>query len=215
MSIKILLADDHPILREGVRSVLKKESDIEVAGVAEDGRKALELVREILPDIIVMDITMPNLNGIDATHQIARDFPKVKVIALSMHSSRQFIINMLKAGATGYILKECTPEEIVKAIRAVFAGEVYLAPLKVVSIVAEWAKDPQKSESLLDILTDREREVFQLTVEGKNPKQIGLELHITRGAADAVVRKIKNKLKADSTAKLVIIALQEGIISLD
>jgi DNA-binding NarL/FixJ family response regulator len=215
MSIRTLLADDHPILREGVCSVLKKESDIEVVDIAEDGRKALALVEKLLPDVVVMDITMPNLNGIDATRQIVHEFPEVKVIALSIHSSRRFVINMLKAGASGYILKECTPGEIVKAIRAVSAGEVYLAPLKVVSMVAEWAKSPQKSESLLDILTDREREVFQLTVEGKNPKQIGLMLHITRGAADAIVRKIKKKLSADSIAKLVIIALQEGIISLE
>lgn len=215
MSIRILLADDHPILREGVRSLLEKESDLEVVGVAGDGRKALELVQELLPDVMVMDITMLNLNGIDATRQIVHEFPEVKVIALSIHSSRQFVINMLRAGASGYILKECTPDEIVKAIRAVFAGEVYLAPLKVVSMVAEWAKSQQKSESLLDVLTDREREVFQLIAEGGSPKRVGLQLHISRGAVDAIVRKIKKKLKVDSTAKLVIIALQEGILSLE
>lgn len=215
MNIKVLLADDHPILREGVRSVVEKEPDLQVVGIAEDGRKALELVQKLLPDVLVIDITMPNLNGIDATRQIVHEFPEVKVIALSIHSSRQFVVNMLKAGASGYILKECTPEEIVKAIRSVFAGEVYLAPLKVVSMVAEWAKSPQKSESLLDVLTDREREVFQLMAEGGNPKQIGLQLHISRGAVDAIVRRIKTKLKVDSVAKLVIIALQEGILSLE
>ena len=212
MSIKILLADDHPILREGVRSVLKKESDIEVVGVAEDGRKALELVRQITPDIVVIDITMPNLNGVDATRQIIRDCPKVKVIALSIHSSRQFVINMLKAGATGYILKECTPEEIVKAIRAVFAGEIYLAPLKVVSIVAEWAKDPQKSESQLDILTDREREVLSLLAQGHITRDIAQSLSISNSTTRNHIQNILHKLNVHSRLEAVAYAYEHGLV---
>lgn len=216
MSIRILLADDQGIVRQGLRSLLEKEADMEVVGEAEDGHKALELVQELVPDVVIMDITMPSLNGVEATRQIVHKFPKVKVIALSIHSNRQFVISMLKAGASGYMLKECLFDELVEAVRDVSRGGSYLSPRKVASAVTNWVKRPQERlESLIDTLTDREHEVFQLVCEGKNRKQIALELHVTRKAIDGNINNIKKKLKADSMVDLIIIGLQEKVISLN
>ncbi len=127
MSTRILLVDDHAILRQGLLSLLEKEPEMEVVGEAEDGRKAMELVRELLPDIVVMDITMPNLNGIDATREIVSEFPKVKVIALSIHSHKRFVVGILRVGASGYILKECLFDEFLRAIQTIAAGKLPVA----------------------------------------------------------------------------------------
>lgn len=215
MSTQILLADDHTVLCDGLRSRFEKERDMEVIGEARDGRETLEVVRKLVPDVVIMDIGMPNLNGIDATRQIVRQFPEVRVIALTMYSNKRFVIRMLKAGALGYILKESPFEELIKGVRTVLAGETFLSPKKVTNIVAEWVRDPHSPESLIDTLTHREREVFQLLCEGRNRKQIALELHVTRKAIDKNINKIKKELKADSIVDLIIIALQEGFISLD
>jgi DNA-binding NarL/FixJ family response regulator len=128
MNIKVLLVDDHAIIREGLRSLLEKQPEMEVIADTDDGRKARELVRELSPEIVIMDITMPGLNGIEATRQITAEFPDVKVIALSIHSKRRYVADMLSAGATGYILKECLFDELVQAIKAVAAGGRYLSP---------------------------------------------------------------------------------------
>ena len=215
MSTRILLADDHTLLRGLLCSELESHSDMEVVGEAEDGRKTLQLVRELVPDIVLMDIAMPNLNGMDATRQIVRELPAVKVIALSMHHNRKFVINMLNAGASGYLLKDCTSQELVEAIRTVAGGGAYLAPKKVVKEVTDWIQDPQKPESLLDTLKDREREVFQLLVEGNNTKEIAIVLHLTDKAIQAIRHKIMVKLNAHSIVDLVLIALREGIISIE
>lgn len=215
MSTRILLADDHTLLRGLLRSELEGHSDMEVVGEAEDGRKAMQLVRELVPDIVLMDIAMPNLNGMDATRQIVRELPAVKVIAVSMHHNRKFVINMLNTGASGYLLKDCTSQELVEAIRTVAGGGACLAPKKVVKEVTDWIQDPQKPESLLDTLKDREREVFQLLVEGNNTKEIAITLHLTDKAIQAIRHKIMEKLNAHSIVDLVLIALQEGIISIE
>ena len=128
MSVRILLADDHGIMRQGLRSLIEKEPEMQVVAEAEDGRKALELVRELIPDIVIMDITMPNLNGVGAARQIVSEFPKTRVIALSMHANRRFVADMLKAGASGYVLKESLFDELVQAIRTAVAGGIYLSP---------------------------------------------------------------------------------------
>ena len=216
MSIRILLADDHSIMRQGLRSLLEKEPDIDVVGEAEDGRKALHLVRELLPDIVVMDISMPNLNGADATRQIVHEFPKVKVIALSIHSRRAFVADMLKAGASGYVLKECPFDDLVEAIRIVAAGDKHLSPKVAGVVVSDYVKRLSGSvESPLETLTAREREVLQLVGEGKNTKQIALQLHVSIKAIEACRRKIMEKLDAHSIAKLVKIAIRGGLISLE
>ncbi len=216
MSIKILLADDHAIVRQGLRSLLEKESDIEVIGEAEDGRKAMQLVRELEPDIVIMDITMPNLNGIDATHEIMGEFPQIKVIALSIHSHRQFIAGMLKAGASGYILKECLFDEFVQAIRTVIDGGIYLSPRITGVVVSDYiGKLLTAVNSKLGTLTDREHEVLQLLAEGKFTKQIALELHVSTKAIEANRRHIMEKLDIHSIAELTKYAVREGLTSLE
>jgi DNA-binding NarL/FixJ family response regulator len=216
MATRILLADDKAIVRQGLRSLLEKETDMEVVGEAEDGREALNLVRELLPDVAIIDISMPNLNGVDATRQIVEQFPGVKVIALSIHSSRAFVADMLKAGASGYVLKESPVDVLVEAIRSISAGEVYLSPTVAGVVVSDYVKHLSGIvESPLDTLTEREREVLQLISEGKNTKQIALQLHVSVKAIEANRRKIMEKLDVHSIAELVKIAILGGLTSLE
>jgi DNA-binding NarL/FixJ family response regulator len=215
MRIKILLVDDHAIVRQGLHSLLEKEPDIEVVGEAEDGRKALELTRILFPDAVIMDITMPNLNGVEATHLITHEFPKVKVIALSMHSDRTFIVSMLKAGASGYVLKECLSDELVEAIRTVTGDGWYISRRITGVVIGDYVKRLlETTESPLEILTDRELEVLQPVVEGKSTKQIALELHVSTKAIEATRRKIMEKLDVNSIPELVVKSIQWGLISL-
>ena len=215
MSTRILLVEDHAIVREGLCSLLEKQPDMEVVGEADEGRAAVDLVRELLPDIVIMDITMPNLNGVDATRHIISEFPETKVIALSIHSNRRFVTDMLGAGATGYILKECLFDELVQAIQAVSAGNSYLSP-KITSIVVE---DYVKrmaivADSPLLTLTSREREVLQLVAEGKSTKQIALVLHVSTKTVEANRRQIMEKLDIHSIAELTRYAVREGLTPL-
>jgi len=213
MSTRILLADDHQMVREGIRSLLEKESDFEIVGEAEEGRKAVRLARKLHPDVVIMDITMPNLNGVDATRQIVGEYPDIKIIALSMHFSRIFVLNMLKAGALGYILKGDSSDELIDGVRTVSEGGAYFSP-KASKTVTEVLANPLPN-SPLDILTPREREVFQLICEGKNTKQIALELHVSNKTIEAGRRKIMEKMDANSIPELVIIAIENGVISIE
>jgi len=216
MSTRILLADDHQITRQGLRSLIEKQSDMEVIGEAKDGRKAIEMVRELMPDIIITDITMPNLNGVDATRQIVRQFPQIKVIALSIHSNRAFVVDMLKAGASGYVLKECSFDELTEAIQTVTDGGVYLSPKVAGVVVSDYVHHLSKiAESPLETITERQRQVLQLISEGKNTKQIALQLHVSTKTIEANRHKIMEKLDAHSIAELVKIAILGGLASLE
>jgi len=216
MSIKVLLVDDHAIIREGLRSLLEKQPEMEVIADTDDGRKAVELVRELLPDIVIMDITMPGLNGIEATRQITAEFPDVKVIALSIHSKRRFVADMLSAGATGYILKECLFDELVQAIKAVAAGGRYLSPRITDVVVSDYVKRlSATTESPFEALKTREREVLQLVAEGKSTKQIALELHVSTKTIEANRRQIMEKLNIHSVAELTKYAVREGLTTLE
>lgn len=216
MSIRIILVDDHTITREGLRSLIEKQSDMEVIGEAQDGRKAVELMRKLQPDIVITDISMPNLNGVDATRQIVHENPKVKVLALSIHSNRAFVADMLKAGASGYVLKECTFDELVEAIRTVINGGVYLSSKVAGVVVSDYVQHlARDAESPLGILTERERQVLQLIGEGKNTKQIALELHVSTKTIEACRHKIMEKLDVHSIADLVKIAILGGLASLE
>lgn len=216
MSVRILLADDHGIIRQGLRSLLEKQPDMEVVAEAEDGRKAFSLVRELVPDVAIMDITMPNLNGVDATRRIVGEFPKVKVIALSIHSNRRFVADMLKAGASGYILKECLFDELVLAIRTVAAGDIYLSPRITGVVVDDYVERLlTTADTQLAVLTDREHEVLQLLTEGKSMKQIALELHVSTKTIEGNRRQIMEKLDIHSVAELTKYAVREGLTSLE
>jgi len=216
MNTRILLADDHAMIRQGLCSLLEKQPDIEVVGAVDDGRKALDLIRELHPNVVIMDISMPNLNGIDAARKISRDFERVKIIALSIHSSRRYVGEMLKAGASGYILKECLFDELMEAIKTVCAGGIYLSPKITGVVVDDYVKhlagEPQPATP---VLTAREREVLQLLAEGKNTKQIAVQLYVSTKTIESNRRNIMEKLGIHSIAELTKYAVREGITTLE
>jgi two-component system response regulator NreC len=214
MGIRIILADDHTIVRHGLNKLIQQQEDMEVIAQTADGHSTVELTRELSPDMVIMDIGMPDLNGIDATQQIIREFPQVKVIGLSMHSGKKFVIEMLKAGASGYLLKDCALEELTTAIKAVASGKSYLSPSITDVVVENYVRHSQKKESsAFSLLSQREREVLQLMAEGKTTKQIGLKLHISPKTVEGHRLRIMEKLNMDSVAKLTKYAIQEGLTS--
>ena len=216
MSIRVILADDHTIVRHGLSRLIQQQEDMEVIAQAGDGHSTVELTRELSPDIVIMDIGMPDLNGIDATRQIVRDFPGIKVIGLSMHSGKKFVIEMLKAGASGYLLKDCALEELVTAIKTVSAGKIYLSPLITDVVVENYVLNSKKKESsAFSLLSQREREVLQLIAEGKTTKQIGQRLHISPKTVEGHRLRLMSKLNMDSVAQLTKYAIQEGLTSLE
>ena len=214
MSIKILLADDHAIVRHGISRAIQQQEGMEIAGEANDGLQTIDKVREIQPDVVLMDIAMPGLNGIEATRQVTRDYPNVKVIALSMHSAKKFITEVLKAGASGYLLKDCEFDELVSAVREVMAGKTYISPAIADVVVDNFVRSsPEEGPSAFSSLTNREREVLQLMAEGKTTKQIGLCLHISPKTVEAHRLRVMNKLEIDNVAQLTKYAIQEGLTS--
>jgi DNA-binding NarL/FixJ family response regulator len=216
MPTRVLLADDHAIIRQGLCALLEKQPDIEVVGAAEDGRKAMELVREMAPDIVIMDISMPNLNGIDATRRIIGDSAGTKVIALSIHSSRRFVAEMLMAGASGYILKECLFDELMEAIRTVLNGGIYLSSRITGVVIGDYVKHlSSEREPKTPALTEREREVLQLLAEGRSTKQIALQLHVSPKTIESNRRNIMNKLGIHNVAELTKYAVREGLTPLE
>ena len=212
MKIKVLLADDHQILREGLRVMLEKEYNMEVLGEAADGREALSLIREKTPDVIVMDITMPGLNGVEATRQIRNEFPQVKVVALSMHDDKRFVLNMLKAGASAYLLKDGGFKEVVKAVNAVMANKTYLSPDITDVVLTDYLKNLKLQEvSVFALLSPREREVLQLIAEGKTTLQIADVMHVSAKTIETHRHHIMQKLQISSIAELTKYAIREGL----
>ena len=214
MSIRILLADDHAMLREGLRSILSKERDVEVVGEAADGRSAVELARKLAPDVVVMDVGMEGLNGIEATRQIRALGPKTRVIALSTHSDRRYVIGMLEAGAAGYLVKVSAYDELRQAVRAVASGRTYLSPQIAEHVVGDRvAGSPAGASKAL--LGAREREVLQLIAEGHRSPEIARRLHISEYTVETHRRNIMQKLDLHSVAELTRYAIREGITHLD
>jgi DNA-binding NarL/FixJ family response regulator len=216
MSIRIVMADDHRMFREGLRNLLEKEEDFEIIGEADNGRTALKLAAELLPDVVLMDVNMKDLNGIEATRQIMSKFPSVKVIGLSMHSARQFVTEMLSAGVKGYLLKESTIEELKHGIRTVANGDVYLSPKIATGVVKEFTRGLDKEKSpVFSQLTAREREVLQMMAEGKTTKEVAFSLDVSIKTIETFRRQIMDKLKIYTIAGLVKFAIREGMTSVE
>jgi two-component system, NarL family, response regulator NreC len=216
MSIRILLADDHKIIRDGLRALLEKVPEMEVIGEAENGRSAVDLARRLNPHVVIMDISMPELNGIDATRQIREESPHIRVIALSMYFDRRYVAGMLKAGVSGYLLKNCASEELIKAIKEVLNNKTFMSPRIADMVVKDYAHLLSANESSpLDLLTAREREVLQLIAEGVKTNDIAMRLNVSIKTISTHRQQIMQKLHMDSVAELTLFALKEGVISLD
>ncbi len=215
MSIKVLLVDDHQIIRQGLRVMLEKEHDITIVGEAENGRMAEQLARELAPDVIIMDVAMPDLNGIEATRQITATLSGVKIIALSMHDDRRFVLNMLKAGAAGYILKDDAFKSLAKAIRTVMLHKSYLSN-SIADMLENHGFPPSHDLKSADsqVLSGREREVLQLVAEGKTSNQIAAQLHISPKTVETHRQQVMGKLQIKNVAELTKYAIREGLTML-
>lgn len=216
MTTHVLIADDHQILREGLKSLLDKEPDIEVIGEASNGRGAVALAGELKPDVVIMDVAMSDMGGIEATRRITAKTPGVKVIALSMHSDRRFVAGMLGAGALGYLLKDSAFDELARSIRAVIANEIYLSPGITGIVVQDYMNRLSDNVSEDEpVLTPREREVLQLLAEGNTTTKISQVLGISAKTVETHRKQVKNKLHLNSIAELTKYALRTGLTTLD
>jgi two-component system response regulator NreC len=211
MSIRVILADDHTMLRHGLSRSFEMEKDIDIIGQTKDGHSTIELVEELSPDLVVMDIGMPGLNGIETTRKVKKDYPNVKVVGLSMHSSDKYIREMFRAGASGYLLKDCSFEELVEAIKTVAKGKMYISPSISDTVVKDYLTQSDEQISAFTVLSHREREVLQLLTEGKTTKQVARDLHISPKTVEVHRLRIMNKLEIDNIAQLTKYAIQEGL----
>jgi DNA-binding NarL/FixJ family response regulator len=215
MSLKILIADDHTIVRAGLRALLEKETDMVVVAEADSGSAALQLARECRPDVVVMDITMPDMNGIDATRRISAELDDVRILALSMEADRRFVVEVLKAGANGYLLKDCAFGELAKAIRAVANGQTYLVPRIIELVIKDYLQQvPVDGAGSHAQLTTRERELLKLIASGKNTKEIASVLQVSPKTIENQRQAIMKKLDLYSIAELTKYAVREGLSSL-
>jgi two-component system, NarL family, response regulator NreC len=216
MTIRILIADDHRIIREGLRSLLGAEPDLEVVGQAKNGREAIRLARDLSPEVVLLDVSMPDMNGMEATTQILEDLPHVKVIALSMHKDEHFVAGMLLAGASGYLLKDCSVEELAGAVRSVMSGGVHLSPGITPMVIRRYMDHIVEKEVLLrPPLSSRENEVLQLVAEGKTSRGIASALHISTKTVETHRRQIMQKLGVNTVAELTKYAVRTGVTSVD
>ena len=216
MTIKILLADDHRIIREGLASLLERQQDMEVIQQASDGLQAASLSRDLNPDVVVMDLTMPGMNGIEATRLITNQVPGVKVLCLSVHGDTQFISAVLDAGASGYLLKDCAFEELVMAIHTVIGNQIYLSPEIAGTVVDDYkARRPESGASAFSKLTEREREIVQLLAEGQTTKEIAEGLCLSVKTVGTHREHLMAKLHLHSLAQLTKYAIREGLTSVE
>ena len=215
-TVTVLLADDHKIMRAGLRSLLEKTAKVSVVAEAEDGRQAVKLATQLRPDLVIMDISMPKLNGIEATRQIMAALPDTKILALSMHSDKRFLVEMYQAGAVGYLLKDCAAEELDQAIKTVAGNQCYLSP-EIAGVLLNDYMDrfQSKPADAASVLTTREREVLQLIAEGWSTKNIAEHLYVSIKTAETHRRKIMQKLDIHTVADLTKYAIKEGLTSLD
>lgn len=216
MITRILLADDHVLFREGLKSLLNQYPNIELAGESSNGVDAVRMIKELKPHLALMDITMPQMNGIQATEQVKNEAPETSVIILSMHNDRRFIAEALKAGARGYLLKESSPDMVMEAIETVNKGDIYLSSKACTVLVEDYLRVlGNEGVGHASPLSKREVEVLQLFVKGSNAKQIAQVLSISKNTVDSHRRRIMDKLDCDSMAELTKYAIREGFITLE
>ena len=215
--IRILIVDDHQILREGLKALLAKEPDMEVVAEAEEGREALELARRLEPQVVILDITLPGLNGIELTRQILAENAEARVVALSIHTEQTYVSEMLSAGARAYLPKDTAFSELAKAVHAVVEGQVYLAPSVTGNLVKDYLYKISEgtSRAISHKLSPREREVLQLLAEGMSAKEIAAFLHISRKTVESHRRRIMDKLGIQNIAQLTKFAIREGLTTLN
>lgn len=214
--IRVFLADDHKVFREGIRLLLEKRLDMEVIGEADDGRETVTKVSQLMPDVVLMDITMPGLNGLEATRQIKQKCPSIKVLMLTMHETDQYLSEMLEVGACGYLVKTVTSQELASAIRAVHHGDVYLYPSIARMLVEDFLRRGKSGEERAnyDGLTPREREILRYIAEDKQNREIAQLLYISVSTVQAHRANLMEKLGAHDRTQLVKYAIRKGIISL-
>jgi DNA-binding NarL/FixJ family response regulator len=217
MSIKVFIADDHAMMREGLRLIIEAERDISVIGEAADGRQAVRLIQRLAPDVVIMDIAMPILNGIEATEQILNSKTFTQIIILSMHASKEHIFRALEAGAKGYLLKESAGKEMVKAIRAVYAGNRFLSDRISQTVIEDYIhqRTADSEESPIKRLSPREREVLQLVVEGKTSAEIASDLFLSPKTVETYRSRLMHKLGIKDLPGLVKFAIQHGMTSVE
>jgi len=213
--IRILLADDHGIVRQGTRSLLEKEADIEIVGEAEDGRLAVEMAEKLKPDVVVMDIAMPHLNGLDASAQIVRKHPEMGVVILSMHEEEDYLVRALSAGVRGYLLKETAQIDLVRAVRSVAQKKAFFSPAIAQMMVEDFTRQMQKKgvADSYELLTERERETLQLLAEGKSNKEAATILDVSPYTIETHRNNFMQKLNLHNTAEIVLYAVRKKIIS--
>ena len=208
--IKVLLADDHAVVRQGFRLILASQPDLEIVGEAGNGREAVELAEQLQPDVVVMDVAMPELNGIEATRRLSKLAPRTRVLALSMHRDSVYVREILRAGARGYLLKDAVDHDLLAAVRAVASGHGYLSPEVSDAVLSDYRRHVTNP---LDLLSSREREVLQMIAEGKTNKEIASTLNLSVYTVDAHRGRIMEKLNLHSMGELVRFAIRSGLIS--
>ena len=214
MSIDILLVDDHEVVREGLQRLLDTEPDMTVVGTAGDGREAVARARELHPDVVVMDISMPDMNGIVATQRIVTDLPDIKILCLSIHTETRFVRAIMGAGASGYLGKNCASRELVTAVRTIAGGNTYLSPVIAGDIVKScFTEASALEEPSYHKLTAREREILQLLAEGKRVKEIAVDLDVSINTVHSHRQNLMHKLGLESTADIVKYAIREGLVT--
>jgi two-component system response regulator NreC len=216
VNVTILLADDHPFVRRGVRNLLEAEADFLVVGEAEDGLQVVQMAEKLRPDILVVDIMMPNLNGLEALKQVSHRSPKTRKIVLSMHSADPYVVEAFRSGASGYILKDSAPDELINAIRHVLLDNIYLSPKLPERLIAALTESLGNAEQdKYESLTNREREILQMTVEGRTSQEIGDKLIISPRTVEVHRSNLMNKLGIHHQAELIRFALKRGILQTD
>lgn len=212
--IRVLVADDHAIMRDGIRALLSLSKDIEIVGEAGDGNEAIDKARELAPDVIIMDISMPGIDGLEASRRIKKQSPKTRILILTQHDDKQYVLSAVKAGASGYLPKRALGSELISAIRSIYRGESFLHPSVATAVIEDYRQQATEKDPY-DTLTSREREVLKLLAEGQSTREIAAKLFISQKTVIGHRAKIMEKLDLHNRSELFKFAARKGLVSLD